>query len=157
MWSEIDTERGTWTLPAERSKNGRAHSLPLPAAALAIITAVPRMVDRDHLFGVRGDGFVRWSQAKAALDARVGVAAWTLHDIRRTAATRMADLGVAPHVVEQILNHQTGTRNAIARKYNKSVYEREVHAALALWSDHIAALTSGKPRKIAAMRVARAA
>jgi integrase len=156
-WSEIDFDLGTWTIPAARCKNHREHSLPLPAPALAIISSVPQVCDRRHLFGVRGEGFVRWSQGKAALDERAGIAEWTLHDIRRSVATRLADLGTQPHVIEQILNHQTGTRNAIARKYNKSVYEREVRAALALWADHIAALTSGKPRKIAAMRAARAA
>ncbi len=157
MWPEIDLDRGTWTIPAERSKNDRAHTLPLLAKALAIIAAVPRMVDRDHLFGVRGEGFRRWSAGKAALDERADVADWTLHDIRRTVATRLADLGVAPHVIETILNHQSGHKSGVAGTYNRSTYEAEVRAALALWVDHVAALVSGGPRKIATMRPAREA
>jgi integrase len=153
-WSEVDQD-GVWTIPGNRTKNHREHALPLPAAALAIITAVPRMVDRDHLFGVRGEGFRRWSAGKAALDERAGVAAWTLHDIRRSVATRMADLGVQPHIVETILNHQSGHKDGVAGTYNRSIYEAEVRAALAMWCDHVTALVSGKPRKITAIRPAR--
>jgi integrase len=157
-WTEFDFDRGIWTIPGARSKNHHAHTLPLPAQALAIIAAVPRIVDRDYLFGVRAEGFLRWADGKAALDARAGVADWVLHDIRRTVATRMADLGVAPHVIEAILNHQSGHKSGIAGTYNRSSYANETRAALALWADHVTALVSGRPRKITAMRrAARAA
>ncbi|MGO8922183.1 MAG: tyrosine-type recombinase/integrase, partial [Xanthobacteraceae bacterium] len=88
-WSEFDD--GKWTLPSERTKNGHAHTLPLPASAWSIINNVPRVAGRDHLFGVRADGFTDWGR-KRFLDARLGdnVKAWTLHDLRRTVATRMA-------------------------------------------------------------------
>lgn len=55
---------------------------------------------------MRGDGFIGWVHGKRALDERSGVSAWTVHDVRGSVATRMADLGVQPHIVEQILNHQ---------------------------------------------------
>jgi integrase len=103
-------------------------------------------MNRDCLFGERsGGGFTLWAHAKAALDARLGdqVRKWTLHDIRRSFATRLCDLGVAPHVVEQILNHQSGHRAGIVAVYNKSTYEREVKAALALWDDHVRSITEG--------------
>jgi hypothetical protein len=61
-------------------------------------------------------------------------------------------LGIAPHVVEQILNHQSGHRAGVVGVYNKSQYEAEVKAALALWADHISALARGGERKIVAMR-----
>jgi integrase len=112
----------------------------------------------DKLVPLRAEGFLRWADGKAALDARAGVADWVLHDIRRTVATRMADLGVAPHVIEAILNHQSGHKSGIAGTYNRSSYANETRAALALWADHVTALVSGRPRKIAAMRwAARAA
>jgi integrase len=148
-WDElVDLERGLWTLPAERSKNGRAHTLPLLPMALTIIKAVPRMATRDHLFGVRANGFTRWEDAKAALDARSGVTGWVLHDIRRTVATKMADLGVPPHVIEQVLNHVSGHKSGVAGIYNRSSYEREVRSALALWHDHVRTLIEGGERKI---------
>jgi integrase len=151
-WSELDAERGTWTLPADRSKNNRAHTLPLPPAAWAIIETVPHMASRDHLFGVHADrGFTRWV-LKSDLDRRVGadVAPWMLHDLRRSVATRMADLGVQPHIIEQILNHQSGHKGGVAGIYNRSSYEREVRAALAMWADHVRALAAGDERKVLA-------
>ena len=63
-WSEFDFEHSTWTLPAARSKNGRAHMLPLLPAMLAVIKAVPRMASRDQLFGQRANGFTGWSRGK---------------------------------------------------------------------------------------------
>ena len=84
-WSEIDPDAGTWTLPAERSKNGKAHQLPLLPMAFEIIKAVPHRVTRDHLFGFRADrGFSAWYKCKRQLDARVGFSDWTPHDFRRT-------------------------------------------------------------------------
>ena len=151
-WSEIDFERGTWSLPPERTKNGRAHVLPLSALALHIIESVPQGVGRDHLFGSRSsDGLSHW-HAKADLDRKLGtaVAPWRIHDLRRTLATRLCDLGTTPHVVEQILNHQSGHRAGVAGIYNRSGYANEVRAALALWADHVRALVEGGARKVVA-------
>jgi integrase len=149
-WDEFDLERGIWTIPSQRTKNHREHGLPLCGLVLGVINSIPRRVGRHHLFGVRGHGFCSWATAKAALDTRLGdqVRKWTLHDIRRSFATRLCDLGVAPHVVEQILNHQSGHRAGIVAVYNKSTYEREVKAALALWDDHVRSITEGGERKV---------
>jgi integrase len=158
QWSELDADAGTWTIPGARTKNGREHTLPLPPAAWAIIDAVPRMASRDYLFGMRGDGFRAWADGKAELDKRLGdtVAPFVLHDIRRSVATKMADLGIAPHVIEQILNHQGGHKGGVAGIYNRSSYQREVKAALALWSDHVRALVEGGERVIVSMPERRA-
>ena len=113
-----------------------------------IIKSVPRMASRDQLFGQRSHGFTRWHKSKAELDARSGVVGWTIHDLRRTVATRMADLGVQPHVIEQVLNHQSGHKRGPAGIYNRSVYANEVRAALLLWEDRIRTLVEGGERKI---------
>ena len=153
-WSELDADSGTWTLPSERSKNKHAHTLPLPAAAWNIIKAVPRLAHRDQLFGVSAEeGFTDWGKDKIALDDRLlgkMTEPWTIHDIRRTVATRMADLGVQPHIIEAVLNHRSGYKGGISGIYNRSSYDREVRAVLALWSDHIRALVAGGERKILA-------
>jgi integrase len=149
-WSELDADAGTWTLAAERSKNGRAHTLPLPPMAWGIIETVPRRATRDQLFGQHtAEGFTHWA-AKAEFDRCMGAdfAPWTLHDLRRSVATRMADLGVQPHIIEQILNHQSGHKRGPAGIYNRSTYEREVRATLALWADHVRALVTGEERKV---------
>jgi integrase len=147
-WSEFNFEQGTWTLPAARSKNGRAHTLPVLPAMLAIIKDVPRMAGRDQLFGARANGFTGWGRGKAVLDERTSVKNFTTHDLRRSVATGMANLGVAPHVIEQILNHQSGHRAGPAGIYNRSSYEREVRSALALWHDHLRTLVAGGKRKV---------
>jgi integrase len=156
-WSEIDMDNGLLRLPPERTKNKRPHTLPLPRMALDIIATIPEVVARDHCFGERSDlGFTQWG-AKRDLDARLGesVKPWTLHDLRRTAATGMADIGVQPHIIEATLNHISGHKVGVAGIYNRSSYEREVKAALALWSDHIRALVEGGGHKIVAYPQAR--
>ena len=147
-WSEFDFTGGTWTLPAARSKNGRAHVLPLLPAMLEIINTVPHMASHDQLFGQRGRGFTGWARGKAALDQRIGVKNWTVHDLRRSAATRMGDIGVMPHIIETILNHQSGHKAGVAGVYLKSVYAHEVKTALALWHDHVSSIVEGGERRI---------
>jgi integrase len=152
-WTEIDLENGLLRLPPERTKNGRAHTLPLPSMALDIIATVHQIVGRDHLFGERSNlGFTQWD-AKRELDARLGdMAEWTLHDLRRTAATGMANIGVQPHVIEAVLNHISGHKVGVAGIYNRSNYEREAKAALALWADHVRALVEGTAKKVVPLR-----
>ena len=144
-WSEFDLNAGTWTLPKERSKNHRAHTITLPPVALDIIRSVPRG-ERDHLFGERaGSGFTGWSNAKTELDRRLdGVAPWKLHDLRRSVATKMADIDIEPHHVEAVLNHYSGHRRGPHGVYNKSAYERQVKAALVRWSEHLLVLVEGR-------------
>ena len=147
-FSDLEGPRPLWTLPAARSKNGRAHTLPLMPLALAIIRQGPHMVSRDQLFGVRVNRFTAWARNKPALDARSGVTGWTVHDIRRSVATRMADIGIGPHIIEAILNHHSGHRAGPAGVYNRSNYPNEVRSALALWEDHIRTLVEGSERKL---------
>jgi integrase len=147
--SELEPERRTWTLPSARAKNERALTLSLPPAAWAIIDSVPREDGREHLFGARG--FTGWAGAKAALDKRLGEAVkppFVIHDLRRTVATRMADIGIPPHIIETIQNHHSGHKAGVAGVYNRSSYEREVRNALAIWADHIRSLVAGEAPQI---------
>src|SRR5262249_38504252 len=94
-------------------------------------------------------GFTGWPKGKAKLDAESGVTKkWVVHDLRRTVSTRLHDLGVQPHIVEQILNHVSGHKAGDAGRYNRSVYEREGRAALATWHDHLRALIEGGERRV---------
>jgi integrase len=111
-----------------------------------ILATVERREGRSLLFGSHTGPFSGWSKAKAALDARVSTALgcppapWRLHDIRRTVATRLADLGVLPHVIEAILNHISGHKAGVAGVYNRSSYAVEKRAALAMWAERLAHL-----------------
>jgi integrase len=150
-WSWFAPDMSTFTIPADKSKNGRAHTLPIMPMMRDIIDDVPRVVSRDCLFGVRYDnGFSAWALHAKRLNRRLGnqVGEWRLHDIRRSVATKMADIGIAPHIIEQILNHQSGHKAGPAGIYNRSSYDREVRAALALWEDHLRTLIDGGKRKV---------
>jgi integrase len=153
---ELDLAGRKWTIPSARTKNGREHEIPLSDPALAILkTAAARKgrEAREAIFGdsESGNGFSGWSKAKAALDQRIADAAagtkekkkpvpWRVHDIRRTVATRMADLGVLPHVIESALNHISGHKAGVAGVYNRALYSAEKRQALDLWAVHVEAL-----------------
>jgi integrase len=156
-WSEFDLDAGTWALPGARAKNRRGHAITMPPAALAIIKSVPQHAGRDHLFGeTAGAGFMSWARGKVALDQRLGdtVKPWRVHDIRRSVATGMADIGIEPHVVEAVLSHYSGHRAGTAGIYNRSPYERAVKTALARWSEHVLALVEGRASKVVPLRTA---
>ena len=97
-WSEVDLDRATISLPAERTKNSRPFEIPLSAQALEILARQPRREGREFVFGRGQGGFSGWSKAKAELDARASVAGWRLHDLRRSGSTAMhGELGIMPH------------------------------------------------------------
>jgi integrase len=171
VWGEIDLDADVIILPAERTKNGRSHFVPLAPVTATILKSVPRRPRADgaieHLFGEGQGGFSGWSKAKAALDRRIDqarvaaaagqgkpgkpqpIANWRLHDLRRTVATVMADrLGVLPHVIEAVLNHVSGHKSGVAGVYNRAGYQREVRAALLVWADHLESIVHGAERKI---------
>jgi integrase len=150
--SEINIETRTINLPAARCKNHRPLSLPLSDLAWQIV--VPWLdQDGEFLFGQRG--FNGWSKHKAALDLRLGesVGPWVHHDLRRSVATHLGDLGFAqPHVVECILNHAGGFRAGVRGTYNRAAYANEVRAALLSWSSHVESLVEGKSAKVVPLR-----
>ncbi len=124
-WSEIDLQRGTLTLKAERTKNGSAHIVPLSRQALDILRSIPRFLGSEYVFTSTGktpiSGFGRF---KDRLDIFVGLEAenWRFHDVRRTAATNMAILKVQPHIIEAVLNHKSGIVSGVASIYNRHAY-----------------------------------
>jgi integrase len=113
-WSEFDFDKNLWRIGAERTKNGLLHEVPLPKEVAKVLKAHGGREGRDLVFGSREGPFQGWGNAKIALEGRIranlgeksGLKPWRLHDLRRTAATRMNELGVLPHVVEAILNLQ---------------------------------------------------
>jgi integrase len=135
QWSEVDTGTGVLTIPAERVKNNRTLTLPLPRIAIDLLP--PMRAGRSFVFGERGQGFSAWGYGKLHLDARIGIAPWVLHDLRRTMRTGLGKIGVAPHIAELVINH---TRGGIQAVYDKHRYEPEIRAALAKWAEHVAAV-----------------
>jgi integrase len=141
QWAEVDLARKMIILPASRVKNGREHTLPLPVQALAILERQPRRNSSEFVFG--GRGIQNWSRGKRALDQRLAIAPWRLHDLRRTCATQMAELGVQPSVIELALNHVSGHKAGVAGIYNRSKLTDAVREGLQKWSDHVDLITAG--------------
>ena len=143
QWSEIDMKKALIALPGSRTKNGRAHDVPLSPLALQVLDGQHRIVGRDLVFGEGEGGYSGWSKAKGKLDAACKVKNWTLHDMRRTVATRMANsvddggCGVQPHVIEAVINHVSGHKAGVAGIYNRSSYSAEKRAALNEWASHL--------------------
>ena len=96
------------------------------------------------VFTVRGKKpFREFSRAKRKIDELSGVTGWRLHDLRRTCVSGMARLGVAPHVADKILNHQSGTISGVAAVYQRHEFLAERQAALDLWGAHVGEILKG--------------
>jgi integrase len=133
-WSEVDLNARTINLPPERTKNGRAHSVPLTDAALAIVNDVRRR-DRDCVFGLGQGGFSGWSRSKSDLAKNANLKEpWTLHDLRRTVRTGLGKLGVQPHIAEAVINHLPPI---LVRTYDRNTYAAEKRDALDKWATHL--------------------
>ena len=171
-WSEIDGD--TWHLPAGRTKNRREHQVHLAAPVLAILAErqaeqAAMGLHTDFVFtsgidhaGVRAKvagprPFCSWSKSKGRLDGRAQIAPWTLHDLRRTLATRLAeDLRTPPHTIKAILNHASGTRAGVAGTYNRALlYQDERRATLNAWAAYVLRLV-GETTTNNVVRFARA-
>jgi integrase len=136
VWDEFQED--VWHLPAKRTKNGRAHDVPLSSQVVEVLAGIPRF--DEHLFIHSSGGSL--SRHKIKLDAACGVEGWTIHDLRRTMASGMARLGVPIHVIEKCINHVSGTLSGVAGVYNRYSYEKEKRGAMQKWGDHIASLVS---------------
>lgn len=151
-WDDVDLKKALWNLPAEQTKPGRIHDVPLSAPALELLRSLPRF-DGPHVFSTTSGArpISGFSKMRTALDAKTKAigAAWRLHDLRRTAATHMAKVGVAPHVLSALLNHTPGSTQGVTSIYNRFRYIEERRAALTLWSEHVMELAKSEKRKLA--------
>lgn len=163
--TESEIKGDTWTIPAERVKNGDEHTVPLSEAVKAILDRVQRIKGKArYLFTTTGESPVQgFTRAKGRLDMEmtkiatqaageaVEIAPFTLHDLRRTAATGMAGLRFPPHVVEAVLNHRSGTRRGVAGVYNRFDYFEEKREALEAWGRFVTGLVEGKADNVVQM------
>jgi integrase len=155
-WSEIDFTARVINLPATRTKNGRAHQVPLSQAAYDILAARHTVLfDRvphsppvngtaDGLvFGTTGQrGYNGWSDGKLTLDRKLGPGfqPFCHHDARRTVASGMARLGINLPVIERVLNHVSGSFAGIVGVYQRHDFAEEKRQALELWATHLSTI-----------------
>lgn len=154
--SEFDLEGRLWTIPPERAKNGAKHIVPLAPAVVALIRDQPKIGKRFLFTTTATTPISGFAKAKATIDAELAALDlerakearanakpeprphWQFHDLRRTAASGMASLGVMGEVVERVLNHQGASRRGVAGVYNRHEFLDERRVALQKWADEVA-------------------
>jgi integrase len=142
VWGEIDGD--CWTIPAKRAKNGRWRTVPLPSQALALLRSFDLGDPNALVFpSTRGGILSNWDRETKRLHATSGTAGWHRHDLRRTIATMLGDLGFAPHVVSAVLGHANLAEGATAL-YARSRYQREHREALHALADEFDRLVSAE-------------
>ena len=147
-WADVDLKKKIWTIEADDNKPERLHMVPLSPLAMSIIESVPRMSETGYLFTTTGKTPVSgFSKGKAKIDKLSEVSGWRTHDLRRTATTFMASLGVAPHVAEAVLNHSSGIVSGVAGVYNRYSYFKEKRQALDLWARKLEEIVNGQEIK----------
>ena len=127
-------------LPGERTKNGLPHTIPLTPLMRRILETLPG----TGKFVLNGQDRPFGDHSGAKEKIAPAIRPWTLHDLRRSFASGLQRLGVAPHIVELALNHRSGTFSGVAGIYQRHRYAKEVRDAFDLWSQHIETLRTKK-------------
>jgi integrase len=140
-WGEINLDQGTWTLPAERTKNRYQHVVPISPLMKKVLDSAPGK--SGFVFPspiARTQPIHSFGRATDALRKCAQVSPFRLHDLRRTAASIMGQIKIAPHVIEAILNHRSGIISGIAAIYNRYGYESEKLDGLCRYGEYLRAL-----------------
>jgi integrase len=161
-WAEIDLPAREWRIPGIRTKNPRAHMVPIADAFQSILKGAPRLAkdDTGPVFTTNGaspiSGFSRPKERLAKMideARRKPLPHWTLHDIRCTVGTRMGNLGIQPHIIEAVLKHSGGYRAGVAGVYQRQSYIIERREALQRWAAHVQGVTHDNVVSIRAARL----
>jgi integrase len=155
---ELDLSARTWTIPGARTKNKHAHVVPLSDLAFDIIADVlPDKGGTQFLFpNDKGEGPLPGHAVAKRIrlaQERFGIRQWSAHDLRRTAVTCMAELGVSPIVLGHVINHRSVTKAGVTLSvYSHYDYAKEKREALALWADRLAGIVAGGAKVLPMVR-----
>ncbi len=153
-WPEIDRANALWIIPGERTKSGREMEVPLSSLAFEILDALPRFADDGTAFMFTTTSGQRpvsgFSKMKARTDDLSDVTNWRLHDLRRTARTGLAELGVPQIVAEKVLNH--AERNVLVKTYDRHEYAAEKRDALERWALRLREITEPPPENVVKLK-----
>jgi integrase len=142
-WREVSLDAATWTI--SRTKSGHPHLVPLPRQAVAFLADFkPADAELGALvFGnSAGKPLANWDRETKAIMAASGTAGWHRHDLRRTGATMLGEMGELPDIIEAALNH-TSIRSPLAATYNRARYRPQVAAALQRLADALEDIENG--------------
>ncbi len=153
-WPDVDLDAGIWTIPAETTKSGREHRVPVPREVVAILATLPKLAGSELVFPGRGGApMTGWSKRMRPVHAasrELGLEPWTLHDLRRTVRTGLARLGVRDEIAERVIGH--AVRDHLLATYDRSDRLEEMREALAMWAGHVLELVGGRTAEIPALR-----
>lgn len=144
-WENVDLDRGWWTIPAVDSKNDDPHRVPLTPSVVIAIKA--RKNDREdrYVFSTHGHAPVADRAKKAAAILSRGLTfTFRAHDLRRTAASYMAEAGVDRMHIAHVLNHRSVTRSTVTAIYDRYYYDKEKRAALEIWARELDRIVKNK-------------
>lgn len=137
-WRDLDLEAGIWQIDAEITKSARAHRVPLPKQAVAILAGLPRTTSEYVFPGRHGRAMAGWSKRLPSVyrrTAKAGMKPWAPHDLRRTMRTGLGALGVEPVISELLLNHAVS--DDLAKLYDRGEYWKQRADAAQQWADHV--------------------
>ena len=152
--AEVDLDGAAWVIPSERAKNGRPHFVPLSPLAVALFRQAFELSGESEFIFPSPQGSKAVSSATVNMTVRrnwttFGLTHWTPHDLRRTAATRMCEVGISGDIVDRILNHKIpGVRGV----YDRYSYSSEKRAALQKWGRQLEAIVNGEVASVIAFR-----
>jgi len=151
-WKDLDLNQGWWTIPSEKSKNTYSHRIPLTRLALSILSEIKNIAgDSRWLFpSRRDDRHITQSSIDHAVRNNLdhfGIAPFTPHDLRRTAATHMASAGVSRLVIKKILNH---TESDVTSIYDRHSYDKEKLQAMKVWEMKLQSILIDEKRELIA-------
>ncbi len=142
VWRDVDFDDRTWTIP--ETKNGEAHVVPLSRQAVEFLRALARedAMPADWLFATgRKSPLGNWDRETKRIMVTSETSGWNRHDLRRTGATMLGEMGELPDIVEAALNH-VSIRSPLAATYNRSRYRPQVASALQRLADALDAIES---------------
>lgn len=150
-WEHVDLEQGLWTIPDAHSKSGRGFVIPLPDQVVEWFRELHKLAagsdyvlpGRAVRYGKRRDHLSRTALNAALRRLDVGARDFAPHDLRSTARSYLAELGVDVIVAERCLNHAIG---GLVGVYDQHDYLEERRHALGLWAAYIEA--ADKPDKV---------
>jgi integrase len=159
-WDEVDLDNALWVIPAHRTKSGALHEVPLSGMAVNLLRSLPRFVG-NFVFSTNGGrapikGFGKF---KDSIDERIaelaptGMADWRFHDLRRTARTNLASLGVSPFIAELVIGHQ---QKGVHKVYDVHRYQSEKRDALDRWAAKLGTIIEPTRANVVALKPARA-
>lgn len=156
QWGEIDLDNQWWEIPIERMKNKKIHRVWLTAAAVEILERARSLQTEQGIIsgwvfpspyfpsGDKPIGPLSVGQAISRNIQQLGINAFTPHDLRRTVSTRLAELGILPHIADKVLSHTDSTVRG--RHYDKFSYDFEKRKALEAWAVHLHEIVTGERR-----------